>query len=159
MKEARAVARNADPAPTCRATGFPVKPEHVPACAGRPGSAPRAGNLDCIDQALRNLTGKIQGLLVDVSALHGLVAMALTESAYRQPPPGPASVTGQRQCPAIVSTKERAVLAQLLEGKSNREISSELGISEKTVKNHLWKIYRKLGVKSRTQLFRVILST
>jgi hypothetical protein len=32
------------------------------------------------------------------------------------------------------------------------------GISDKTVKNHLWKIYRKLGVENRTQLFHLLIT-
>ena len=58
-----------------------------------------------------------------------------------------------------ISKREREVLIQLLGGKTNREISHELGISEKTVKNHLWKIYRKLDVENRTQLFNRLIST
>jgi DNA-binding CsgD family transcriptional regulator len=58
-----------------------------------------------------------------------------------------------------VSKREKEILSHLLGGKSNREISRELAISEKTVKNHLWKLYRKLGVKNRTQLFHRLIST
>lgn len=61
--------------------------------------------------------------------------------------------------PASISRREREVLVQLLGGKTNREISRELGISEKTVKNHLWKIYRKLNVENRTQLFNRLITT
>ena len=53
----------------------------------------------------------------------------------------------------VISRREKEILINLLWGRSNKEISLELEISEKTVKNHLWKIYRKLGVKNRTQLF------
>lgn len=60
---------------------------------------------------------------------------------------------------ASISRREKEVLIQLLHGKTNREISKELGISEKTVKNHLWKIYQKLGVENRTQLFNWLIST
>jgi DNA-binding CsgD family transcriptional regulator len=60
---------------------------------------------------------------------------------------------------APISRREREVLIQLLGGKTNREISRELGISEKTVKNHLWRIYRKLGVENRTQLFNRLITT
>jgi DNA-binding CsgD family transcriptional regulator len=58
-----------------------------------------------------------------------------------------------------VSKREKEILSHLLGGKSNREISCELAISEKTVKNHLWKLYRKLGVRNRTQLFHHLIST
>jgi two-component system, NarL family, nitrate/nitrite response regulator NarL len=39
----------------------------------------------------------------------------------------------------------------LSEGKSNRDISRALFLSEKTVKAHLAAIFRKLGVTNRTQ--------
>lgn len=52
-----------------------------------------------------------------------------------------------------MTAREREILGELLAGKTNREISRSLGIAEKTVKNHLWKIYRKWGVKSRIQLY------
>ncbi len=59
------------------------------------------------------------------------------------------------ECMAI-SSREKEVISQVCDGKTNREISEILRISEKTVKNHLWKIYRKLGVKNRTQLLHKI---
>lgn len=61
--------------------------------------------------------------------------------------------------PSNVSKREKEILTHLLSGRNNREISRELAISEKTVKNHLWKLYRKLGVKNRTQLFHYLIST
>lgn len=57
-----------------------------------------------------------------------------------------------------ISRREREVLVHLLGGKSNKEISNELGITEKTVKNHLWRVYKNLEVKSRTQLYCYLLS-
>jgi DNA-binding NarL/FixJ family response regulator len=59
---------------------------------------------------------------------------------------------------AALSKREKGVLAQLVCGKSNKEISEALGISDKTVKNHLWKIYRKLGVGNRSQLFHKLIT-
>ena len=56
---------------------------------------------------------------------------------------------------AKISSREKDVIKQLIGGKTNREISVVLGIDEKTVKNHLWKIYRKMGVKSRSQLLHM----
>lgn len=51
----------------------------------------------------------------------------------------------------LLSEREQEVFQQLLEGKSNKEISFALAIAEKTVEEHLTNIYRKLGVKSRTE--------
>lgn len=49
-----------------------------------------------------------------------------------------------------LSLRERSVLNHAAEGKTNRDISSLLGISERTVEKHLERVYKKLGVESRT---------
>ena len=51
-----------------------------------------------------------------------------------------------------LSNREKEVLDQLLEGKSNKQIASALHISESTVEFHLKNIYAKCGVSSRTEL-------
>ena len=50
-----------------------------------------------------------------------------------------------------LSEREINVLKLLAQGKSNKEIGSALFISEGTVKSHLKRIFRKLGVMSRTE--------
>ena len=50
-----------------------------------------------------------------------------------------------------LSPRERETLALLAEGLSNSEIAERLGISEKTVRNHLSHLFDKLGVWSRAQ--------
>lgn len=50
-----------------------------------------------------------------------------------------------------LSPREQEVLAALVKGLSNKEIAETLFISEATVKLHISNIYRKLGVKSRSQ--------
>jgi DNA-binding NarL/FixJ family response regulator len=50
-----------------------------------------------------------------------------------------------------LTQRETDILALLAEGKSNRDISRALFLSEKTVKAHLAAIFRKLGVTNRTQ--------
>ncbi|MGM0414524.1 MAG: response regulator [Bacillota bacterium] len=51
----------------------------------------------------------------------------------------------------LLSNREHEVLGLLARGMSNREIAEELYISEKTVKNHVSNILRKLDVNDRTQ--------
>jgi DNA-binding NarL/FixJ family response regulator len=43
------------------------------------------------------------------------------------------------------------VLALLCEGRSNAQIGWELGVAEKTARNHVSNLFRKLGVRSRAQ--------
>ena len=50
-----------------------------------------------------------------------------------------------------LSKRQVQLLAALEQGLSNRDIAERLGISEHTVKVHLWRLFRRLGVKSRTQ--------
>jgi DNA-binding NarL/FixJ family response regulator len=50
-----------------------------------------------------------------------------------------------------LSDREMEVLTCVVEGKSNKEIASSLGISHQTVKNHVTSILRKFGVEDRTQ--------
>lgn len=51
-----------------------------------------------------------------------------------------------------ISAREREIIRLLLKGKSNREIEDTLFISMGTVKNHIYSIFQKLGVKNRGQL-------
>jgi DNA-binding NarL/FixJ family response regulator len=50
---------------------------------------------------------------------------------------------------ACLSNREKEVLHSLCDGSSNRDIAQQLFISEKTVKSHLRRIFRKLGVHDR----------
>ncbi|MEP6719830.1 MAG: response regulator transcription factor [Variovorax sp.] len=50
-----------------------------------------------------------------------------------------------------LSKRQTQLIAMLDKGMSNRDIATELEISEHTVKVHLWRLFRRLGVKSRTQ--------
>lgn len=51
----------------------------------------------------------------------------------------------------LLSEREQEVLDLMVQGCSNRDISEKLYISEKTVKNHVSNILRKLEVSDRTQ--------
>lgn len=55
-----------------------------------------------------------------------------------------------------VSPREREVAELILQGKSNKEIEDVLCISIHTVKNHVSRLYEKLGVHSRGQLASLI---
>ena len=55
---------------------------------------------------------------------------------------------------AQLTPRQSAVLAELVEGYSNKEIAKRLGIEEITVKVHLQRIFRRLAVANRTQAVR-----
>ncbi|MBP2299426.1 LuxR C-terminal-related transcriptional regulator [Azospirillum picis] len=50
-----------------------------------------------------------------------------------------------------LTPRQRDVLARLRDGKSNKQIAHELGLTEGTVKVHVTAILRHLGVRNRTQ--------
>ena len=71
--------------------------------------------------------------------------MMLTESLHAHLPGLPS-----------LTNREREMLAQVLKGASNREIAVSSSISERTVKTHLYRVYRKLNVKSRTKAIALL---
>ncbi|MDR2852361.1 MAG: response regulator transcription factor [Burkholderiaceae bacterium] len=50
-----------------------------------------------------------------------------------------------------LSKRQVQLVALLDRGLTNREIATELGVSEHTIKVHLWRLFRRLNVKNRTQ--------
>jgi DNA-binding NarL/FixJ family response regulator len=51
--------------------------------------------------------------------------------------------------PAVLTGREREVLTVAAEGLTARQIGSRLGVKERTVTTHLFRIYKKLGADSR----------
>lgn len=54
-----------------------------------------------------------------------------------------------------LSQREREVALHIVKGRSNTEIALELGISVYTVKEHAKKIFKKLDIKRRSQIFNL----
>lgn len=55
-----------------------------------------------------------------------------------------------------LTTREMEMLTMLLQGSTNKEIAARTSISERTVKTHLYRIYKKLKVKSRTKAIALL---
>ncbi|BAN68760.1 LuxR C-terminal-related transcriptional regulator [endosymbiont of unidentified scaly snail isolate Monju] len=51
-----------------------------------------------------------------------------------------------------LTPREREIACRIVQGKSNKVIARELGITERTIKAHLGAIYRKTGTNDRLQL-------
>jgi two-component system nitrate/nitrite response regulator NarL len=64
---------------------------------------------------------------------------------------GELSRMARTSAPRRLAPRERAVLALLTQGKSNKEIAAALSMAENTVKNHLKSILEKLDLKNRVQ--------
>ncbi len=50
---------------------------------------------------------------------------------------------------SILTAREKSVFELLIDNMSTKEIANELGISEKTVRNHISNVMQKLGVNGR----------
>ena len=51
----------------------------------------------------------------------------------------------------ILTPREKEIFNLLIKNQSTRDIAKTLGISEKTVRNHISNVIQKLGVDSRIQ--------
>ncbi len=86
------------------------------------------------DMSTEEIASTIRGVHAGDSLLPRQVAERLTESAGR----------------GHLTERERDVLESLIKGRSNKEIASNLCISEDTVKSHLKTLFSKLRVRDRT---------
>jgi len=89
----------------------------------------------------------LKGMTVDVllSTIHSVHA---GKSCI---PPVIAQRLAERMSTEQLTQREQDVLEQIVLGKSNKEIGTELDISEATVKTHINNLLGKLGVTDRTQ--------
>ncbi len=62
---------------------------------------------------------------------------------------------GQLRLP-VLTNRQRSLLQLLNQGYDNQTIAQETGLSVKTVENHLTRLYRQLGVKSRLEAVNFI---
>jgi DNA-binding NarL/FixJ family response regulator len=104
-----------------------------------------------LNQAFRLLQEcGFKAVLMDMNTVHnrtGKTAVICRLSG------APASVVEQRMSmplPAL-TPQQTEVLKSIGEAKPNKQIAFELGISETTVKAHVTNIYRKLGVRNRSE--------
>ena len=65
-----------------------------------------------------------------------------------------ARIGGRAPSKGQLTPSERHVADLVAEGRTNREVATALVVTERTVETHLSHIYRKLGVRSRTELAR-----
>jgi DNA-binding NarL/FixJ family response regulator len=69
--------------------------------------------------------------------------------------PAAAAKLAERVTRIQLTPRELSALRLMADGKANKEIAADLGISERTVKTHLGHLFEKLGVTSRTEAVKV----
>jgi len=87
------------------------------------------------------------GPRLSAASLSAVVAGQAT-AALSQPPKAPPAPSFES---LGLTARQRDVMALLLEGKSNKVIAREMGLSVETIKDHVAAVLRCLGVRSRTQ--------
>lgn len=56
-----------------------------------------------------------------------------------------------------LTEREREIVHWITHGLSFKEVAKKLGVASSTVSNHLYRIYKKLGISSRTELAQLVL--
>lgn len=134
--------------------------ENAPAVVLISGMAPH----EVVERALRlGIRGFLHKSMPAASLLNALRFMALGEryvpvdfvigkAASHDPaaPPAPSS-GGTTDFAQTLTPRETEVLQSICQGRTNKEIARELGLSEPTIKLHVKTLYRRLGVSNRTQ--------
>ena len=103
---------------------------------GASGFIPKSSPLDTISEAI--------GVILDGELWLPDSAMSLEESSS-----SPDEELARRV--AALTPQQFRVLSMLADGLLNKQIAAELDVSEATIKAHVTAIFRKLGVRSRTQ--------
>ncbi len=55
-----------------------------------------------------------------------------------------------------ITKREREIVEQICQGKTNQQIADELFISLQTVKDHTHRIYTKIGINGRMKLVQLV---
>jgi DNA-binding NarL/FixJ family response regulator len=107
-----------------------------------------AGAKGCVDEAasVGELVRAIQTVLTGAVWAPRRVLSMFVDQAYRSSEHGVFANRGP------FTSREKEVLGMLVAGCSNKEIAAPLGIEERTVKAHVAKLMRKVGVANRVRL-------
>lgn len=100
----------------------------------------------------RSLQAGARGYVLKAMLRHDLLnAIRVVASGQRYIPAEVAARLAERLPCAELTRREGEILALLVDGLSNRQVSQTLGISEGSVRIHVSNILSKLGVADRTQ--------
>jgi len=91
-----------------------------------------------------------------ISGSHGWLDLHLLPSSALEPTIIELRERRVASAAAKLTARENQVVGRLAAGESNQEIALRLGVSQRTVENHLLSAYRKLGVSNRTAAVAVL---
>ena len=118
--------------------------------ADHPGLIRRA-----IDKGASGFVSKASSTPVLLAALQlvmsGGIYLPLDVLREAESPEAPIARRSRRALLSQLTLRQREVLIGLMQGKPNKAIAREIGISESTVKLHMSTMFRVLGVRNRTQ--------
>ena len=122
-----------------------LSPDLVPACAL---------GTDCLElAAAQGARGTLRRHAEPEALILAIRAVAAGHASYDSTAPRERSGGGALGRPgAPLSARELEVAALIAEGRSNKEISTALGIGEPTVKKHVGRLIAKLGLADRLQV-------
>jgi DNA-binding NarL/FixJ family response regulator len=103
------------------------------------------------EDIFRALEAGARGYLLKGMPLDELLTTIRVVHQGKSRVPGPvAEKLAERMGGKVLTSRELSVLEQIVAGRANKEIATELNISEATVKSHVNSLLGKLGVADRT---------
>jgi DNA-binding NarL/FixJ family response regulator len=114
------------------------------------GAIPGAGSAACVHVVIAATdAAALAGLRELIEATPGLDIVAEAADGKQ----GGTSGNGPAACHDL-TRREREVMELIAAGLSNREIADLLVVSQKTVKNHICRIYQRIGIHERSLAVR-----
>lgn len=112
-------------------------------------AAVRAGAASYLTKAEVSEASLIEAARKTVAGDRVFIPASLVDALVREPARLPELDAAE------LTLREKEIISLVAQGAANSAIATALGLSHRTVENHLARVYRKLGVTSRTQLTRM----
>jgi two-component system nitrate/nitrite response regulator NarL len=144
--------RGAEFLPLAREAGFPGRVLVVAAAIERTDAAA------LIRQGVSGILTKHESVSKLADGIRDVAAGKLyfDEHLLREAMEHAGEATGQHRVVAF-TVRERTVLRHVFEGLTNKEIADRVGVSESGIKATLQQLFGKTGVRTRSQLVRIVL--
>ncbi len=112
---------------------------------GEPAYVRRAVELGAVGYLLKSSDrDELLGALAAVAAGKAYIQGEVTETLMK-------TISGQEAGTSLLSPRETEILVLVSRGLENKQVATELGISEATVKTHLKGVFNRLDVSSRAE--------